>query len=363
MNDPVYVTRPFLPPLEDVTKLLQGVWESGILTHNGPLVQRLERELCNSLSIRNMVATTNGTVALQMAIRGLELQGEILTTPFSWIATCSSIIWEHCTPKFVDIDRATFNMDPSLIEKAITPKTVAIMPVHTFGNPCDVIAIQEIADRHGLKVIYDAAHAIGSTVDGKSVLEFGDLSATSFHATKLFQTGEGGGCITTDDNLAEKLKRIRFFGHNEQKDIVETGFNGKMTEIHAAIGLAIMPHLSEILKHRSKNSCLYKQLLEPHGCVRFQTVKHGQSNHSYFPVVLESEAAVESAINALANENIFPRRYFHPSLNKIRLLGGESCPKSEEIATQILCLPHFFGVDASLVEKISSILVKAAQKC
>jgi dTDP-4-amino-4,6-dideoxygalactose transaminase len=357
MTKPVYVTSPFLPPLEDVTQLLEGVWESGILTHNGPLVQKLERELCDALSVRHMVAVTNGTIALQMAIRALDLRGEILTTPFSWIATCSSIMWEHCQPKFVDIDPETFNIDPSLIEAQITSDTVAIMPVHTFGNPCDVDAIQEIADRRGLKLIYDAAHAVGSTINGKSVLEYGDISATSFHATKLFQTGEGGGCITTDTDLAGRLKRLRFFGHNDQKDIIETGFNGKMTEIHAAIGLAVMPHLQSILDHRSENATLYRELLNPCESITFQKISHGQSNFSYFPIVLDSKSTLGMITDALNKENIFPRRYFHPSLNKIPLLGDMCCPLSESIASRILCLPHSPNVDEHLVEKISQIVL------
>ena len=359
MSNPIYVTRPFIPPFEEYTELLKGPWSTGIFTHNGPLVQRLEKELCEKLSIQNLVAVSNGTIALQMAIRALDLKGEIITSPFSWIATCSSIMWEYCTPKFVDIDPDTYNIDPERIAAAITPDTCAIMPVHTFGSPCDVHRIAEVAQQHNLKVIYDAAHAVGSTVDGNSVLEFGDISATSFHATKLFQTGEGGGCIATDPDLHKRLQRLRFFGHNDQKEIVETGFNGKMTEIHAGIGVAMIPYLEEVLAQRAEKAALYRQHLESCECLSFQKVKHGESNESYFSVLFDTEPRLEAALAALTAENIFPRRYFHPSLNNIKLLNGGSCPISESIASRILCLPHYYGVDEDLVEKISSIVVGA----
>ena len=362
MNEPVYVTRPFLPPLDEYTELLQGVWESGILTHNGPLVQRLEAELIDILQVSNMVAVTNGTIALQIAIRALNLRGEIITTPFSWIATCSSIMWEYCEPRFVDIDPESLNMDPGKIEAAINSRTVAIMPVHTFGTPCDVHAIQEIADRQKLKVIYDAAHAIGTTVDGKSVLEYGDVSATSFHATKLFQTGEGGACITTDNTLAENLRQLRFFGHDQKKQIVQTGFNGKMTEIHAAMGLAIIPYFSKILEHRIGNANLYESLLSRCKSIQFQSSKHGHSNKSYFPILLDTEAELEAVMSALAAENIFPRRYFHPSLNLIKQIGGDTCPLSESIASRILCLPHSYNITEELAEKIAGIVVRCLEQ-
>lgn len=210
-HNQIFVTQPSLAPLEEFTALLKGVWERGILTHNGPLVQQLENEIRNKLSLKHFVAVSNGTIAIQMAIKALEIKGEIITTPFTWVATLSAIQWEGCTPVFCDIEPDTLNIDYSKIEEKITDKTVAIMPVHVFGNPCDVEAIEAIAKKHGLKVVYDAAHAIGSTYKDKSLLEYGDISATSLHATKLFNTAEGGGCITTQDDLFEKLKRIRFF--------------------------------------------------------------------------------------------------------------------------------------------------------
>jgi len=249
-NKSIYVTQPSLAPLEEYMDVLKGVWERGILTHNGPVVQSLEKQLAEKLNINNLVAVSNGTIAIQMAIKALGLKGEIITTPFTWVATVSAIKWENCTPVFCDIDPQTLNINPSKIEELITNKTVAIMPVHVFGNPCDVEVIDAIAKKYKLKVIYDGAHAIGSTYNGKSVLEYGDISATSLHATKLFNTAEGGACITTNSELHEKLKRIRFFGHNDAKDIVEDGFNGKMTEVHAALGIANMKYFDEVLKDR-----------------------------------------------------------------------------------------------------------------
>ena len=251
-NKPVFVTQPSLAPLHEFTELLKGVWERGILTHNGPLVQQLEKELEHKLSINHLTLVNNGTIALQMAIKALELQGEIITSPFTWIATVSAIKWEGCSPVFCDIDPETLNINPAKLEALITDKTVAIMPVHVFGNPCDVEAIEQIAKKHKLKLIYDAAHAIGSVYDNKSLLSYGDISATSLHATKLLNTAEGGACITLKDELDAKLKRIRFFGHDESKDIVEDGFNGKMTEVHAALGLANLKYYDAVLSDRKQ---------------------------------------------------------------------------------------------------------------
>ncbi len=261
MNKPVYVTMPSLAPLEEYKEMLEGVWESGILTHNGPLVQKFENELTKTLNLKNIVVVSNGTIALQMAIKALGLKGEIITSPFTWIATISAIMWEGCTPVFVDIDPDTLNIDPQKIEEKITDKTVAIMPVHVFGNPCNVEEIEVIAKRNNLKVIYDAAHAVGSTYKNKSILGCGDISATSFHATKLLNTAEGGAVITNEIELHEKLKRIRFFGHNENKMVVEEGFNGKMTEVHAALGLANLKYYDRVLKDRKDKYHYYKEQL------------------------------------------------------------------------------------------------------
>ncbi|TIH18050.1 DegT/DnrJ/EryC1/StrS family aminotransferase [Marinifilum sp. JC120] len=353
-----YVTKPSLAPLHEYTKILEGVWESGILTHNGPLVQQLEKDLQAKLGLEYLVAVTNGTVALQLAIKALELQGEIITSPFTWVATVSAIKWEGCSPVFCDIDPETLNIDPDKIEALITDKTVAIMPVHVFGVPCDVDKIDAIAKKHGLKVIYDAAHAIGSEVDGKSVLDYGDISATSFHATKLFNTGEGGGCITTDPGLFEKLRRIRFFGHDAQGQIVEDGCNGKMTEIHAALGLANLKYYDEVFSARKAGYALYKELLGNLPGVSFQECKVGVHNSSYFTVIFENEQTLLSVVQKLNEKNLYPRRYFYPSVNTFsKIVDYQPAPISEDISPRILALPLFWELESEIIEQISSVVL------
>jgi dTDP-4-amino-4,6-dideoxygalactose transaminase len=348
---------PSLAPLEEYVELLKGVWERGILTHNGPLVQQFERDLCDRLGITNFAAVSNGTIALQMAIKALELKGEIITTPFTWIATVSAIKWEGCTPVFCDIDPETLNIDPSKIEALITNKTVAIMPVHVFGNPCDVDIIESIAQKHNLKVIYDGAHAIGSTCNGKSLLEYGDITATSFHATKLLNTAEGGGCITKDTELHTKLKRIRFFGHNDSKDVIEDGFNGKMTEVHAALGIANLKYFDQVLDDRKRKYLQYKEALQGCDFVRFQAVHFGEINYSYFPLILESEEFLFNIEGRLNRKNIFPRRYFYPSVNTYKkIIDYRSTPISEDIAIRILCLPLYWTLSEENVQQIASII-------
>lgn len=358
-NKPVFVTRPSLPPLEEYTDLLQQVWETGILTHNGPLVQRFEGEFSRLLGIDDFVTTTNGTVALQMAIKALELEGEIITTPFSWIATISAIKWERCVPVFCDIDPGTLNIDVNKIESLINERTVAIMPVHTFGTACDVNAIAALAKKHNLKVIYDAAHAVGTQVEGKSVFEYGDISATSLHSTKLINTAEGGGCVTQNAQLLEKLKRIRFFGHDDNKIIVEDGFNGKMTEVHAALGLANLRYYNDILSDRKDKYQKYKAGLQGNSSITFQDTANGQTNYSYFPVIFETEDILHRVVKLLADQEIYPRRYFYPSLNlHEQVMKSVPMPVSEDISKKILCLPLFWKLNNEVID----IVVDCIQK-
>lgn len=357
-NKAIYVTQPSLASLDKVHDLLEGVWKRGILTHNGPLVQQFENQLCEKLGIPSLVSVVNGTVAIQMAIKALELKGEIITTPFTWVATISAIQWEGCSPVFCDIDAETLNIDVNKIEACITDKTVAIMPVHVFGNPCDVHAIQQIADKHGLKVIYDAAHAIGSTVDGQSALAFGDVSATSLHATKLLNTGEGGACVAMDEALHRKLQRIRFFGHSDDKtDIVEEGFNGKMTEIHAALGLANLELYDQVLEDRKTKYEMYISALKKNDNLTFQVLKHGECNYSYFPVIFESESVLLSVLEKLTAQNIIPRRYFYPSVNTFNnIVDYSPMPVSEDIASRILCLPLYYSLTHEEIQLICGIV-------
>ena len=356
-DKPTYVTMPSLAPLHELSELLAGVWERGILTHNGPLVQQLEKELCEYMRIKNMVAMTNGTVAIQLAIKALDLKGEIITTPFTWVATATAIIWEQCTPIFVDVDPDTLNIDPSKIEDAITHKTVGILPVHVFSNPCDVEAIDEIAKRKNLKVIYDAAHAMCVDYKGKSVLEYGDISATSFHATKLFNTGEGGGCITTDNDLHERLKRLRFFGHNDKKEIVDEGCNGKMTEIHAALGLVNLRYQDQVREKRRQLFDTYFEQLSPIDEIKFQQFDKEAYNYSYMPVIFDSEERLLKVDQALKAKDIHARRYFYPSVNTMRGIAQYTpTPISEDIAKRILCLPSFNELSFDKALEVSQIV-------
>lgn len=355
-NKNIYVTMPTLAPLEEVTELMKGIWASGIMTHNGPLVQRFEKECAAHLGVPNLVSCVNGTIGLQMAIRALQLKGEIITTPFTFIATISSIIWEGCTPIFVDIDPETLCMDPKKIEEKITYHTVGIMPVHVFGNCCDIEAIDAIAKKHNLKVIYDACHSVGVNYKGKSIFTYGDISVTSFHATKMLNTTEGGGCFTLDKELDEKLRRIRFFGFENHADIVEDGTNGKMTEVHAAVGLANLKYLNAALADRKKKYAMYKDALSKDNSLSFQKINEG-CNYSYFPVIFKDEATLLK-VQAKLNENhIFPRRYFYPSVNTFtKLVPYTPMPVSENIASRILCLPLYFTLAQEDIDKIINII-------
>lgn len=359
---PIYVTQPTLAPLEDVTALLQGVWESGVMTHNGPLVRRFEKEFAEFSGLKQAVAVSNGTIAIQMAIRALELKGEIITTPFTFVATVNSILWEGCTPVFADIDPETLNIDPAKIEEKITDKTVAIMPVHVFGNACDVEAIQAISDRHGLKIIYDAAHAVGVDYKGKSLFRYGDISATSFHATKMLNTAEGGACITDNDEWDARLRAIRFFGYDETKDIVCNGFNGKMTEVHAAIGLANLRYLQQALEDRKRKYARYRNLLSPIPGLAFQRINEG-CNYSYFPVVFPSESITLKVEAALAEAGYVPRRYFWPSVNTYGALAPyQPCPISEDVANRVLCLPLYYTLPADAIESVVAMILSTIQR-
>lgn len=360
MNKQTFVTMPSLPPIEEYIELLKKVWENGILTHNGPFVQELERIFIEKLNLKNFNIVSNGTIALQMAIKALELKGEIITTPFTWVATISAIKWEGCTPIFCDIDSETLNIDHSKIEALINENTVAIMPVHVFGNPCEIEAIEAIAKKHNLKVIYDGAHAIGSTYKGQSLLSYGDITATSLHATKLINTGEGGACIAKNDQLNKKLQRIRFFGHNENKEIVEDGFNGKLTEIHATLGIANMKYYDDVLSDRKLKYNYYKENLLNLNSIRFQKInKSGETNYSYFPVIFESEKQLLNIEERLNKNNIYPRRYFYPSVNTFsNIVEYKQMLNSEDISKRILCLPLFKDLEIKTIDEIIEIISK-----
>ena len=364
-ENPIHVTMPSLAPLAEVEPFLRQIWETGIMTHNGPLVQRFERDFSAWSGLPHIVAVGNGTLAIQLALRALNLPpgGEVITTPFTFIATISAILYEGLRPVFADIDPETFNIDPAKIEAALTPRTVAILPVHVFGNPCDVEAIGAIARRRGLKVVYDAAHAVGVKAGGQSVLAYGDVSATSFHATKLLNTSEGGGVHAADSRLDQTLRELRFFGYDEAKEVVRVGTNAKMTEVNAAIGLANLRHMDEILADRRAKYALYRRLLSQADGLSFQRIADG-CNCSYFPVVFKTESALLRVVEALRRENVFPRRYFWPSVNTCRAIVPEAapCPVSESLAERILCLPLYSALPEKTVRVIAGKVLDAVKE-
>jgi dTDP-4-amino-4,6-dideoxygalactose transaminase len=356
MDKPIYVTQPSLAPLAEFNQYLEKIWATGVMTHNGPFMQQLEKEISAYEGVPDTICLANGTCAMQLAIRAMDLEGEIITTPFTFIATANSITWERCTPVFVDIDPGTWNIDAEKIEAAITAKTCAILPVHVFSAPCDVVRIQQIADKHGLKVIYDAAHAMCVKVNGKSIMSYGDVSTTSFHATKLYNTCEGGACFTGDKVLAARLRRMRFFGFNEQKEIVDDGMNAKMTEISAALGLANLKHLDVVRKNRREKYELYQSLLGGCDFITFQKFDPEEYNYSYMPVLFDTEARLFQCLEKMAAEKVFPRRYFYPSLHQVEIFEKTELPVSESVASRIACLPLYNSLTSQEIDEICHLI-------
>ncbi|MEM1327399.1 MAG: DegT/DnrJ/EryC1/StrS family aminotransferase [Bacteroidota bacterium] len=352
----ITVTKPFMPPRAIYQQYLDKIWERQWLTNNGKLVQRLEQEISNFLGIQQCAYVSNGTLALQMAIKVLDLTGEIITTPFSYVATTSSIVWEGCTPIFADIDPNTLNIDPQKIEACITDRTSAILATHVFGNPCDVEAIQNIADRHNLKVIYDGAHAFGVKYKGESIYDFGDISISSFHATKLFHTVEGGGIFAKDEAVMEKIRLLRNFGHTSATTFDGVGINGKSSELHAAMGLSVLPFVPDIIERRMKLAKHYKTQLQ-NTDVAFPTLMTNTTyNYAYFPILLPSEAILLELKATLEANDIYPRRYFYPSLSSLEYVTAQSTPIADDIASRVLCLPYFYELKATNIDTICTII-------
>lgn len=351
------ITKPFMPPRKEYEQYLKGIWEREYLTNNGPLVQELETRIQNYLDIGKLLYVSNGTMALQIAIKTLELKGEVITTPFSFVATTSSIVWEGCTPVFVDIDPNTLNIDPELIEDAITENTSAILATHVFGNPCDIVAINKIADLYGLKVIYDASHCFGTKYKGKSVYSYGDISTTSFHATKVYHTIEGGGIIANNPDVVNKVSRMRNFGYAGPNKFKGVGINGKNSEYHAAMGLCNLKYSDIVLRRRYQQYELYDAILQDCN-IKTPEIQDGTTlyNRAYYSVIFESELALLQAKNTLENAEIFPRRYFYPSLNMLEYVSNSKAPYAEDISKRILCLPLFHILERSQQEYISFII-------
>jgi dTDP-4-amino-4,6-dideoxygalactose transaminase len=350
----INVTKTFLPEKNEYLKILDRAWDKSWITNNGELVQELEQALKNYLGVKHLFFCTNGTVVLQMALKALNITGEVITTPFSYVATTSAILWENCTPVFADINDSDYNIDVSKIENLITSKTQAILATHVYGNPCNINKIEAIAKKHQLKVIYDGAHAFGSEYNGKALLSFGDIATCSFHATKLFHTVEGGAIITNDDDIARKLMLFRQFGH-VYDDYFSLGINAKNSEFHAAMGLAVLPHLSKIIDNRKAISEIYKNKLD---FLKFPiAIENAIYNFSYFPIIFKSESDCLNIKSQLEIAGFSSRRYFYPSLNTLDYLPSyQACEVSESIAKRVLCLPLYSDLEHEHVYKICEII-------
>lgn len=352
------VTKPFLPPKKEYDELLRAVWERNWLTNNGPLAYELELLLAEYLKVDRLCYLSNGTIALQIAIKVLRLQGEIITTPFSYVATVSSIVWEGCQPVFVDIDPLSFNIDPARIEDAITPRTSAILATHVYGNPCEIDSIGKIARKYNLKVIYDAAHCFGTKYKGNSVYKYGDISTASFHATKLYHTTEGGALFSPDTKIIDEVSWMRNFGHAGSERFNGLGINGKNSELHAAMGVVNLKHVDNILQRRRELSHYYDNVLDGLNISKPKIQFDSEFNHAYYPIVFETERQLLDSITALNNHGIFPRRYFYPDLTTLPYVKQKDLPIATKVSRCVLCLPLYHTLLFSEIDLIADILLR-----
>jgi dTDP-4-amino-4,6-dideoxygalactose transaminase len=364
-NKTIFVTQPFLPPLEEFIPYLQKVWDSKILTNGGPFHQQLESALATYLGVGHVSLFSNGTIALMTALQALGISGEVITTPYSFVATAHSQVWNGITPVFIDVDPDTLNLDPSRIEEAITPNTTAIMPVHCYGNPCDVREIQRLADKHNLKIIYDAAHAFGVETDSGSVLSNGDLSVLSFHATKVFNTFEGGAIISPDAQTKARIDRLKNFGFIDEVTVCEAGLNGKMSEINAAFGMLQLTHVKAAIAGRRKVDEAYRELLWEVPGVRFPKNNLATAqNYSYFPVLIGPEfpCSRDDLFNRLKEGDVLARRYFYPLISEFQMYRDFSSadpgnlPVATAAARQVICLPIYPELKSADIEHIVNII-------
>jgi dTDP-4-amino-4,6-dideoxygalactose transaminase len=352
------VTKPFLPPLEEYSKLVEDIWQRQWLTNNGPLVNELELKLKEYLKIDHLLYLSNGTIALQLAIKALGLSGDIITTPFSYVATTSSIVWEGCKPIFVDIDEQSLNIDPNKIEQAITPETTAILATHVYGNPCDIHAIDAIAKKHDLKVIYDSSHCFGTTYNGKSIFLYGDISTTSFHATKLFHTTEGGAVFTKDPELLKTMSYMRNFGHDGPEKYHGLGINAKNSEFHAAMGVVNLRYVDSILEKRKELSLYYNKKLENFKGSQPKLLDNSSFNYAYYPVLFESEELLLKTLKTLNGNLIYPRRYFYPSLDSLPYVDKSEVPITDDVASKVLCLPLYHNLTKEEIDLIVRLILR-----
>ena len=357
-NNMIPVTKSFIPPLSEYSKILSCAFDKEWLTNRGHLVEELESKISSLLALENtnLICMNNGTVPLQIALKVLGKEGEIITTPFSYVATTAAIVWENCKPVFVDIDPEYLTIDETKIEAAITPKTTCILATHVFGNPCNIEEIERIAKKHKLKVIYDAAHCFGVKYNGKSIFEYGDISTCSFHATKIFHTGEGGAIFCSDKELYKKLFYSHNFGHNGEYEYHGLGINGKMNELSAAMGLANLKYMDEIISNRKSISRYYSSKLNYKSFRKMNYRDNTEINYIYYPIIFNDESTLTLCNERLLKNEIFARRYFFPSLNTINFIKGEECPNSELISKTILCLPIYNLMDKKDLFRIVEII-------
>lgn len=351
MSDkPVFVTQPYLPPLEEFVPYLEQIWDNKILTNGGPMHQQLEQALCDYFGVEHIALFNNGTIALLTALQALRITGEVITTPYSFVATAHSLLWNGIKPVFADIDPRTLNLDPAKIEAAITPQTTAIMPVHCYGHPCDVDEIQKIADNYNLKVIYDAAHAFGVRDAGGSILRHGDLAVLSFHATKVFNTFEGGAIVCPDAKTKQRINHLKNFGIVDEVTVVAPGINGKMSEINAAFGLLQLKHIDRVMIRRREIDHAYRERLKGVKGIRIvEEAGQAVANYSYFPILVEADYPLsrDELYQKLKDSNIFARRYFYPLISEFPMYRGMSSaqrnnlPVANDVAEKVLCLPIY----------------------
>ncbi len=358
----INVTKTYIPDKKLYQNYVDRILSSGWLTNNGAMVQELESELKSFLGANYIILTVNGTCALQLAFKLLNLKGEVITTPFTFAATISSLVWEGLSPVFADIDQKTLNLDPFKIQERITRKTTAILPVHVFGNPCAVEKIDEIAKANQLPVIYDAAHAFDVKIDRNTISQFGDVAVFSFHSTKIFHTVEGGAVVVRTKELYEKALLMRNFGIPGYDKITELGVNFKMNEFQAAMGLCVLKDFEQISRQREKVFLRYQNAFRTHANLQLQAIdSHTKQNYAYFPIIFKNEKTLLQITKYLNDKDIYPRRYFYPSLNTLPyLITRQSAPVSESIASRILCLPLFHDLDPDIQDQIIDIIIKYA---
>lgn len=366
LKQPIYVTQPALPPLADFIEYLKQIWDNKILTNNGPFHQQFENALAKYLGVKYISVFSNGTLALMTALQALRITGEVITTPFSFVATTHSLWWNNIKPVFSDIEPDYFNLDPEKVEAAITPQTTAIMPVHVYGNPCNVKRLREIADTYGLKLIYDAAHAFNVKIKGKSVLNFGDLSILSFHATKVFNTFEGGAVVCHDEKTKKRIDYLKNFGFSGEITVIEPGINAKMNELQAACGLLQLKYVDNHIAQRKKITELYReQLSNIPGITFLRDINGVAHNYAYFPILVDAKEygkTRDDLYEELKRRNIRSRRYFYPLISQFPTYCGlpsakpENLPIAEKVAKRVICLPLYSDLDKEVVRSISKLV-------